>query len=103
MGKKGSRPNDLLLKAAEALEKGTDPFSHGWLSENEVTLDECFSLSERIAVILKGHLASRPEDQMKQIALGAVYGEPGVDLEVFRTSIEKDQALKKLKALAEKS
>lgn len=99
MGEKGSRSNKLLLGAAKALAEGENPFCTEWLTENEVTLDECFALSERIAIIIKGHLASRREEQMRQIALGTVYGTPGIDLEVMRTQLEKDQALKKLKAL----
>lgn len=97
------RSRDLLLKAANALGEGIDPFSHGWLSENEVTLDECYGLSETIAVIIKGSLALKREDRIKLLALGAVYGEPGVDIEVFRSSIEMQQATKKLAELNKKT
>lgn len=96
MSDQAKRNRDLLLRAAAALEKGNDPFTREWLSENSVTLDECFSLSETIAVIIKGSLALRPEERLKLLALGAVYGEPGVDLEVFRANIELPQVRKKL-------
>lgn len=96
MSDKAKRNRDLLLKAAKALGEGCDPFSHGWLSENEVTLDECYDLSEAISVIVKGSLALRQEERMKLLALGAVYGEPGIDIEVFRSSIELSQTTKKL-------
>lgn len=51
------RSKELLRKAAEALEKGMSPFEHWFLSKNEVTLDECMTMSERIATIIKWFLA----------------------------------------------
>ena len=99
MSDKPKRTKELLLKAANALGEGIDPFSHAWLSENEVTFDECFGLSETIAVIIKGSLALKQEDRIKMLALGAVYGEPGIDIEVFRSQIEMQQASKKLAEL----
>lgn len=93
------RDMTLLLKAAEEFEKGSNPFCTEWLSAHGVTLDECFTLSERIALILKGYLASTRDDQIKIGALGAVYGVEGVDLEVMRAEVEKSHALKKLKKL----
>jgi len=96
MNDKPKRTKELLLKAANALGEGIDPFSHGWLSENEVTLDECFGLSETISVIIKGSMALKQEDRIKLLALGAVYGEPGIDIDVFRSQIEMQQVTKKL-------
>lgn len=48
-----TRERDLLLKAAEALEAGTDPFSPHWLAENSVDASECFDLSENIAKCIR--------------------------------------------------
>lgn len=39
----------LLEAAADALQDGTDPFNTNWLAEHDVTLDECFTLSEQFA------------------------------------------------------
>lgn len=86
-----NRLDGLLLKVAQAMENGADPFHHAFLVENEVTLDECMNLSERIAIICKGWLAAKKDDQIKLLALGAVYGEEGIDLNVFRSSIEHSQ------------
>lgn len=93
------RSNKLLLDAAKALEKGGDPFSHDWLVENEVTLDECMSLSERMAIILKGFLGSDKDEQLNLLAVGAVYGEEGIDIGMFKSSIKLAAATRKLKAL----
>lgn len=40
----------LLRAAADALEDGRDPLINPFLSENEVTLDQCFSLAEQLAI-----------------------------------------------------
>lgn len=45
-----SRMADLLDKAADALENGEDPLALHFLSENEVTLDECFDLADKLAM-----------------------------------------------------
>lgn len=44
------RSVDLLKRAADALEAGTDPFSTGWLADNNVTFAECMDLSESLAI-----------------------------------------------------
>ena len=98
-----NRSDSLLLKAATAMANGADPFSHDFLVENNVTLDECMSLSERIAIICKGWLGCGKDDQIKILALGAIYGEEGIDLDQFRKHFESSQkmnsTLKKLKSL----
>jgi hypothetical protein len=40
----------LLRAAAGALDEGTDPFATSWLVEHNVTLEQCFSLSELLAI-----------------------------------------------------
>jgi hypothetical protein len=40
----------LLREAADALDEGTDPFSTGWLSEHEVTMDQCMNLAKQLAI-----------------------------------------------------
>ena len=45
-----SRHTDLLKKAGDALADGRDPFATDFLVENEVTLDEVYSLSELMAI-----------------------------------------------------
>jgi len=45
-----SRMTDLVKAAADALDDGQDPFHGAFLLDNGVTLDECFTLSELLAV-----------------------------------------------------
>lgn len=45
-----SRSSELLKAAAEALDDGEDPLHHAFLSEHEVTLDECYDLAEWMAI-----------------------------------------------------
>jgi len=69
------RKMELLKKAADAFENGTDPFNHASLVENAVTLDECMELSDLIATILKGWLALDSSERAEHVALGAIYDE----------------------------
>jgi hypothetical protein len=40
----------LLRKAAAALDEGNDPFAGLFLTENDVTFDQCMTLAENLAV-----------------------------------------------------
>jgi|ERR1043166_2135560 hypothetical protein len=91
-----TRMNALLAQAAKDLEKGIDPFSTEWLSENDVKLEEAMGLSEKIGTILKGYLASDHGDQVRILALGAAAGTKGIDMKVFRATFELHQTRKKL-------
>jgi hypothetical protein len=42
--------SELLRAAAEALDDGRDPLANPFLSEHEVTLDQCFSLAQQLAI-----------------------------------------------------
>ncbi len=41
---------ELLRKAADALDNGQIPLENPFLSDNEVTLDQCFSLAQQLAI-----------------------------------------------------
>jgi hypothetical protein len=45
-----SRTSEVLRAAASALEEGTDPFNDAFLREHDITLDECFTLAEHLAL-----------------------------------------------------
>jgi hypothetical protein len=45
-----SRGTDLLRSAADALDDGELPLSHGFLSRNEVTSDEAAALAQQLAI-----------------------------------------------------
>ena len=40
----------LLREAAKALDQGDNPFSTSWLSEHDVTFDQCISLAQQLAI-----------------------------------------------------
>jgi hypothetical protein len=40
----------LLRKAAEALEQYDDPFAGSFLSDNDVTSDQCMTLADQLAI-----------------------------------------------------
>lgn len=61
----GKRMNELLDRAADALEKGMDPFSNWFLVENEVSLDECMALSEAVGGLIKWYLKQPAEVKVK--------------------------------------
>lgn len=48
------RMKKLLLEAALCFDNGYSPFNNDWLSKNEVTLEECMSLSDLIGTIIRG-------------------------------------------------
>ena len=45
-----NRRTQLLLDAAKALDDGQDPLTEPFLSRHEVTLEECYSLAEQLAI-----------------------------------------------------
>lgn len=45
-----ARRTELLNAAADALDDGQIPLVDPFLSEHEVTLDECFSLAQQLAI-----------------------------------------------------
>jgi hypothetical protein len=51
------RRKTLLLKAAEALEDGTDPFAPHFLAINAVTPDEAMALADDVADCIRARVA----------------------------------------------
>ena len=51
-----------LLEKADAFEVQRDPFSIEWLTQNNVTLQECVDLSELIGKILRDHWLPHKEE-----------------------------------------
>lgn len=89
-----TRSQDLLQKAAQAFEEGMDPFSHSWLSENEVTAQECWELGQSIAGILKGYLAS-PQLLQAQLAVCGAAETMGHGT-IARAWVEQTDAMQKI-------
>jgi hypothetical protein len=41
---------ELLLAAADELDNYNSPFNDAWLTEHEVTFDQCMALSQQLAI-----------------------------------------------------
>ena len=66
----GPRMTDLLKKAAKAFKLGMDPFSAGWLQENEVTADQCMSLSDIVGATIEWFADQGPNVQAQVLLHG---------------------------------
>lgn len=69
-----NRQEQLLDAAAAAFEDCRDPFSHDWLAEHNVTLDECGDLSGVISTIIYGYLETPPDERGALQLRGACRG-----------------------------
>ena len=47
---------ELLEKAADAFIRNTNPFDVEWMTQNDVTLQECVDLSELIGRVLEDNV-----------------------------------------------
>lgn len=47
---------ELLEKAADAFIRNTNPFDVEWLTQHDVTLQECVDLSELIGRVLESYM-----------------------------------------------
>ena len=68
MSESTTRFRELLRAASNAFDNCEDPFCHSWLTEHEVTADECYSLSKAISagidlllIPLERHRPQSPE------------------------------------------
>lgn len=92
------RMQELLKMAADKFEGGSNPFDASVLSEHNVTMDECFDLSEGIATIIRGYLSAPKEIRMR-VMMSGVADAAGLDPEVVVHMMNKQDALSKLKSL----
>lgn len=63
----------LLRKASEALERAEDPFSGEFLRDNDVTFDQCMTLSQMMA--LGARVVAKALEQPRSEAGLAVFSE----------------------------
>ena len=66
----GPRRMELLRKAAAMFKDMADPFSTAFLLENNVTMDECDTLSNDIALLIESFLACPKEVQFTFLLSG---------------------------------
>lgn len=68
------RMKNLMIEAAKCFSDGYSPFNTDWLSENEVTLDECMSLSEMIGTAVKSFALAGSKAQTALLIIDASDG-----------------------------
>lgn len=88
------RMKDLLVKASACFSEGFSPFNNDWLSENQVTLDECMALSEMIGTIIKGVALS--DDALQTVVFIVSASDGYVNSDSARLSIAEVGLRKKL-------
>lgn len=89
------RMKNLLVKASTCFEEGFSPFNNDWLSENQVTLDECMSLSELIGTIIKGVALS--DDALQSVVFMVSASDGYINSDLARLSIDEVGLQKKLR------
>lgn len=94
--RKWKEKNELLKLGAEELENGISFPSGNFLIDNKVTIDEVYSVTNEVALIIKGFLELPEELQRTVLILGASDGAITYDF------IQKSQNLDKLKELRNK-
>lgn len=80
------RALDLLKRAAAAFDAGRSPFEHAWLAEYSVTADECFTLSQLIAVVLMGYV-SADADLRQMLNLYGVLASAGATPDIIEGAV----------------
>jgi len=88
------RMKDLLVKASACFSDGFSPFNNEWLSENEVTLDECMTLSELIGTVIKGVALS--DDALQSVVFMVSASDGYINSDLARLSIDEVKLIKKL-------
>jgi hypothetical protein len=66
--KSENRSDRLVREIADQFANASTPMSGEWLSDNNVTLDECGALCDRVAMIIKGFLNSPKDTQLTILA-----------------------------------
>lgn len=56
-----NRAKELLLKAAEALDDGSDPFATHFLTTNRVSLEEALALADDVADCIRARISQGHE------------------------------------------
>jgi hypothetical protein len=81
------RSTDLLKKAADALDDGQSPLANPFLSENDVSLDECYNLAEQLA--MGARLFAWALENPKMAAAAMDGAATGMSVHLYTTIIKK--------------
>jgi len=96
-----TRREQLLAEAAKAFDSLSSPFDSQWLSEHEVTLDECGDLSEDVARAIRFYLRT-PKDERLGAAVQDAAEEAGLPREIaagMAASYRMSAATRRLKEM----
>lgn len=66
----------LLTDIASQFHNASTPMNHEWLSENNVSLDECGALCDQLSGIIKG-FANAPQELRTLILVCSAADDPG--------------------------
>ena len=75
----------LVKAASEAFADGRNPFEAHWLSEHNVTFEECGALSKSIATILAGYVKAGEETKSIIILMG-IADEAGLPTDIIESA-----------------
>jgi uncharacterized DUF497 family protein len=62
------RIDSLLMACASNLEDGCNPLHTATLYKHGITLDECHTLAQQMAVAVRAYVRSTPEERLRAIA-----------------------------------
>lgn len=89
-----SRKKELLALAADAMDKGEDPFHISFLSEHEVTLDEVYDMSETIAQAMRIWLLLNEPQHIDKLAALTVEQTSGAEVaEYFESALRLNRVI----------
>jgi hypothetical protein len=94
--KKQSRIHDLMLLCADNLDRGCEPLHHEFLVEHSITLDECMTLAEQMAVAIRAYVRT-PRDEQLRLMVRACVDEAELREEMVE-SISNDLKMKRVTA-----
>jgi hypothetical protein len=69
-----SRIKELMALCAKELDKGCNPLNEQFLQDNDVTADECFTLSEQMSALINFCLSMPQDEYAEAVVVGAMHG-----------------------------
>lgn len=89
------RIKTLLIEASKCFDEGYSPFNSDWLSEHEVTLDECVALSSMIGMVIRGVALANDLTQAEILLVSSSDGK--ITSENARASFQEVRARRRLR------
>lgn len=94
------RIKELLALCAKELENGCNPLHEEFLVKNDVTADECFTLSEQMSALINYCLSMPQDEYAEAVVVGAMHGMGEAQLaKQMQNSLRLKRAADKMKGL----